>query len=233
MKTFIKTSIKGLIVTLIASPFLMADEPVEEIVVKGKVLYADQVNALKTPTDIVDVPQSLSIVTDEQIRKQGIREIGDIVRYTPGVNTSQGEGHRDAVVFRGVRSTADFYQDGARDDVQYYRSLYNVEQVEVGTVMLSTCCRKLRAHVYIFTHIRFDLFRRPPWGMQACEIILFSILPSRPNTFQHDLMPKNLPTQSPQVGYQLPYISIIVPPEAPPNKCSGFENFAIWGRGMF
>ena len=95
MKTFIKTFIKGLIVPLIASPFLMADEPVEEIIVKGKVLYTDQVNALKTPTDIVDVPQSLSIVTDEQIRKQGIREIGDIVRYTPGVNTSQGEGHRD------------------------------------------------------------------------------------------------------------------------------------------
>ena len=33
--------------------------------------------------------------------------------------------------FRGVRSTADFFQDGIRDDVQYYRSLYNVEQVEV------------------------------------------------------------------------------------------------------
>ena len=52
-------------------------------------------------------------------------------RYSPGVNTSQGEGHRDSVVFRGVRSTADFFQDGARDDVQYYRSLYNVEQVEI------------------------------------------------------------------------------------------------------
>ena len=110
---------------------VFAEEEVEEIVVKGKVLYSDQVNALKTPTAIVDVPQAVSIVTDEDIRKQGIREIGDIVRYTPGVNTSQGEGHRDAVVFRGVRSTADFFQDGARDDVQYYRSLYNVEQVEV------------------------------------------------------------------------------------------------------
>ena len=110
---------------------LYADESVEEIVVKGKVLYSDQVKALKTPTAIIDVPQSLSIVTDEDIRKQGIREIGDIVRYTPGVNTSQGEGHRDSVVFRGVRSTADFYQDGVRDDVQYYRSLYNVDQVEV------------------------------------------------------------------------------------------------------
>ena len=108
-----------------------ADEEVEEIIVKGKVLYSDQVNALKTPTAIVDVPQAVSIVTDEDIRKQGIRELGDIVRYTPGVNTSQGEGHRDSVVFRGVRSTADFFQDGARDDVQYYRSLYNVEQVEV------------------------------------------------------------------------------------------------------
>ncbi|MEM6557418.1 MAG: TonB-dependent receptor, partial [Pseudomonadota bacterium] len=51
--------------------------------------------------------------------------------YTPGVNSSQGEGHRDAVVFRGVRSTADFFIDGVRDDVQYYRPLYNLEQVEI------------------------------------------------------------------------------------------------------
>jgi len=69
---------------------VFAEKEVEEIVVKGKVLYSDQVNALKTPTAIVDVPQAVSIVTDEDIRKQGIREIGDIVRYTPGVNTSPG-----------------------------------------------------------------------------------------------------------------------------------------------
>ena len=87
--------------------------------------------ALKTPVPIIDVPQTLSIVTDDEIRKQGFRELGDIVRYTPGVNTSQGEGHRDSIVFRGVRSTADFYLDGVRDDVQYYRSLYNLEQVEI------------------------------------------------------------------------------------------------------
>ena len=103
----------------------------EEIIVRGKVLYSDQVTALKTPIPIIDVPQTLSIVTDADILKQGFRSIGDIVRYTPGVNTSQGEGHRDAVVFRGVRSTADFYLDGVRDDVQYYRSLYNLEQVEI------------------------------------------------------------------------------------------------------
>ena len=116
---------------LISANASLLSQDVEEIVVKGKVLYSDQVTALKTPVPIIDVPQTLSIVTDDEIRKQGFREIGDIVRYTPGVNTSQGEGHRDAVVFRGVRSTADFYLDGVRDDVQYYRSLYNLEQVEI------------------------------------------------------------------------------------------------------
>lgn len=103
----------------------------DAVVVVGQYLYADQVNALKSPTPIIDVPQSLSIVTADQILAQGFDSIGDIINYTPGVSTSQGEGHRDAVVFRGVRSTADFFIDGVRDDVQYYRPLYNLEQVEV------------------------------------------------------------------------------------------------------
>ena len=114
---------------LLISSFVVSqenDEDIEEIVVKGNVLYSDQVTALKTPVPVLDVPQTVSIVTDDDIRKQGFRQIGDIVRYTPGVNTSQGEGHRDAVVFRGVRSTADFFQDGTRDDVQYYLSLIHI-----------------------------------------------------------------------------------------------------------
>ena len=113
------------------SVFTQNSDDIEEVEVKGKVLYVDQVNSLKPPVPILDVPQSVSVITDEEIKNQGFREIGDIIRYSPGVNTSQGEGHRDAVVFRGVRSTADFYQDGVRDDVQYYRSLYNVEQLEI------------------------------------------------------------------------------------------------------
>ena len=107
----------------------LIDEDV--IIVTGQILYTDQVNALKSPTPILDVPQSLSIVTADDIALRGFSSIGQIVDYTPGINTSQGEGHRDAIVFRGVRSTADFFIDGVRDDIQYYRSLYNLEQVEV------------------------------------------------------------------------------------------------------
>lgn len=101
------------------------------IVVSGDVLQSSAINSVKTPTPIIDVPQSLSITTEEEIAERGWTSIGQIVDYTPGVNTSQGEGHRDAIVFRGVRSTADFFIDGMRDDVQYYRGLYNLEQVEI------------------------------------------------------------------------------------------------------
>ena len=128
---FTKFLLFALVINLSMVTNIFAQSDPEEIIVKGKVLYSDHVTALKTPVPIIDVPQTLSIVTDEDIRKQGFRELGDIVRYTPGVNTSQGEGHRDSIVFRGVRSTADFYLDGVRDDVQYYRSLYNLEQVEI------------------------------------------------------------------------------------------------------
>jgi len=107
------------------------NKKVEEIVVTGKYLFSDQVNALKSPTPIIDVPQSLSIITTDQITNQGFDSVGDIINYIPGVTNSQGEGHRDSVVFRGVRSTSDFFVDGVRDDVQYYRSLYNIDQVEI------------------------------------------------------------------------------------------------------
>lgn len=124
--------------TTIAAAILMShtataqnSDELERIEVRGQHLSVSESNSVKTPTPIIDVPQSLTIVTAEEISERGITSIGEIIDYTPGVNTTQGEGHRDAVVFRGVRSTADFYLDGNRDDVQYYRALYNIEQVEI------------------------------------------------------------------------------------------------------
>ena len=65
--------------------------------------------ATKTNTLLRDVPQSISVVTNELIKDQSIRSLGDAVRYVPGVGVSQGEGNRDALVFRGNRSTGDFF----------------------------------------------------------------------------------------------------------------------------
>ncbi|MBL6811687.1 MAG: TonB-dependent receptor [SAR86 cluster bacterium] len=124
-----KNIFKIIVLVFVTSTMLAQQD--EELEVKGNVLFKDQVNSMNPPVPILNVPQTVTIITDEDILDQGFRAIADIVRYVPGLVTTQGEGHRDALVIRGVRTTADFYQDGMRDDVQYYRSLYNVDQVEV------------------------------------------------------------------------------------------------------
>jgi catecholate siderophore receptor len=86
--------------------------------------------ATKTLTPLRDVPQSVSVVTRELVQDQLMMSMGDVVRYTPGITAIQGENNRDQVVIRGNSSSADFFVDGVRDDVQYYRDLYNLERVE-------------------------------------------------------------------------------------------------------
>ncbi len=87
--------------------------------------------ATKTDTPLKNVPQSISVVTKEQAADQGSKSLGQALTYVPGVNVAQGEGHRDQITIRGQQTTADFYVNGVRDDVEYYRDLYNVEAIEV------------------------------------------------------------------------------------------------------
>ncbi|MSU69912.1 MAG: TonB-dependent siderophore receptor [Opitutaceae bacterium] len=87
--------------------------------------------ATKTDTPLQDVPQSMTVVTQEQIQDQQMMSLGDVVRYVPGVSAHQGENNRDQIIFRGNSSSADFFVNGVRDDVQYYRDLYNLDRVEV------------------------------------------------------------------------------------------------------
>ena len=84
----------------------------------------------RTPTPLRDVPQAVTVTTRELIRDQLVMSLGDVLRYVPGAGVPQGENNRDQVVLRGNSSSADFFLDGMRDDVQYYRDLYNVERVE-------------------------------------------------------------------------------------------------------
>lgn len=107
----------------------------EDIVVTGDrgddYASDDGSTATKTPTPLIDVPQAVSFITEDQLEDQSIRQLNDALRYVPGISMETGEGHRDEVFIRGQETTADFYIDGLRDDAQYYRSLYNIERVEV------------------------------------------------------------------------------------------------------
>ncbi|HYW15579.1 MAG TPA: TonB-dependent siderophore receptor [Allosphingosinicella sp.] len=87
--------------------------------------------ATRTCTDVKDVPQSLSVVSESQIEDQALRSIADVLMYVPGATPGTGEGNRDQITLRGNNTTADFFLNGVRDDVQYFRDLYNAERIEI------------------------------------------------------------------------------------------------------
>lgn len=84
----------------------------------------------RSATPLQELPQSLTVLTQDFIADLAVQNIAELLRYVPGVGAAQGEGNRDTPVFRGLSTTAAFLVDGLRDDMQYYRDLYNVERVE-------------------------------------------------------------------------------------------------------
>lgn len=124
---------------LFAIPAHAADEaqrdylPSDIIVAADRETYVgdDGSSATKTATPLINVPQAVTVITADQLEDQGITQLGNALRFVPGISMESGEGQRDEVFIRGQETTADFYLDGLRDDAEYFRSLYNVERVEI------------------------------------------------------------------------------------------------------
>jgi catecholate siderophore receptor len=105
-----------------------------EIVVHGQRLeygVKSTSTATKTNTNVRNIPQALTVVSSGQIADQQLRSISELMNFVPGASYNSGEGNRDTIVLRGNSSTADFFIDGVRDDVQYFRDFYNIDRVEV------------------------------------------------------------------------------------------------------
>ena len=85
----------------------------------------------RTLTPLRDTPQSITVLSTQRLKDQSMTSILDVLNYVPGMMSHQGENNRDQVVIRGVSSSADFFLNGVRDDVQYFRDLYNVQRVEI------------------------------------------------------------------------------------------------------
>lgn len=76
--------------------------------------------ATKTDAAIIDTPQSISVITREQMDKQNARTVNEALRYTPGVAAEQWGGITayDQLTIRGFNYTstgiADTFLDGLR-----------------------------------------------------------------------------------------------------------------------
>ena len=95
-------------------------------------VYANSTSvATKTNTPLINIPQSVDVLTKSFIQDQSFQSVTEATRYVPGVAVHQGEGNRDELVIRGVDSSANFFVNGFRDDVQIFRDLYNTQSIEV------------------------------------------------------------------------------------------------------
>ncbi len=140
-RTFVVSPLAGALALALCAPAVAAPapEPLQATDLDVIEVHAPHIEgysakqtrtATKTNTLLRDVPQAITVVTQELIKDQAMQGIADVVRYMPGVGIAQGEGNRDTPIFRGNSSTADMFVDGMRDDVQYFRDLYNIESVE-------------------------------------------------------------------------------------------------------
>lgn len=89
--------------------------------------------ATKTDTDLRDIPQSISVVTEELIESQRAFNLRDALRNVSGLSIAAGEGGRtgDSITLRGFSASSDIYLDGVKDNGQYNRDTFFLEKVEV------------------------------------------------------------------------------------------------------
>lgn len=88
-------------------------------------------SATKTDTDIIDIPQALTVISQQQVQDQTLRSVGELLLFVPGASPGTGESNRDQFTLRGNNTTADMFIDGVRDDAQYFRDFYNIDRIEV------------------------------------------------------------------------------------------------------
>ncbi len=68
--------------------------------------------ATKTDTPLVETPQSISVITRDQLETQNVRTVNEALRYSPGAFASSVDGRGEYFSVRGF--TADIYLDGLR-----------------------------------------------------------------------------------------------------------------------
>ncbi|MFD2642317.1 TonB-dependent siderophore receptor [Pseudomonas japonica] len=90
--------------------------------------------ATKTDTPILEIPQSINVVTAQQVETQGARNLTQALRYTPGLNVggfTDRNAIADEITSRGFAPTP-LYFDGAY--VPYAGSLGGAPQIDPYTL---------------------------------------------------------------------------------------------------
>lgn len=87
----------------------------------------------KLQESLQNIPQSITVVTEETLSAQSATRLEDALKNVPGITLNAGEGaaRGDTVNLRGFSAFNDFFLDGIRDAAVYTRDSFDLESVEV------------------------------------------------------------------------------------------------------
>lgn len=108
----------------------------DDIVVTDQAIKpAAEVESPKATSRILDTPQTITVISDQVIRKQNLQTLRDALQTIPGITFGAGEGgggYGDSINLRGYSANNDITIDGIRDSAQYSRTdPFNLQQIEV------------------------------------------------------------------------------------------------------
>ncbi|MFD2256577.1 TonB-dependent receptor [Luteolibacter algae] len=120
-------------------------EVLPELVIQAdgsKTLYKpEKLTTGKYTVPLVDVPQTVNVVSKEVIKEQGATSLREVLKNVPSISIQAGEGGvppGDNLSIRGFNARTDLFVDGVRDFGGYSRDPFNIEQVEVAKGPSST-----------------------------------------------------------------------------------------------
>ncbi|MCB1553782.1 MAG: TonB-dependent siderophore receptor [Xanthomonadales bacterium] len=104
-----------------------------EVETRGPGRYRAEAGGLKMPEPLRDAPRAVTVVPEAVIETQGAYNLADALRNVAGLTLASGEGgfRGDNISLRGFSARTDQYLDGVRDNGQYTRDTFAVQQVEV------------------------------------------------------------------------------------------------------
>ncbi len=107
----------------------------DTVIVTGQRATAATLESPKATAPLLDTPQTITVVSEQTIRKQNLQTLRDVLQTIPGITFGAGEGgggYGDSINLRGYSANNDVTIDGIRDSAQYSRTdPFNLQQVEV------------------------------------------------------------------------------------------------------
>jgi len=114
-----------------------SDEAIELIRIHGvqqSIYRYDKSGDPRRLADLVDTPQTISVLTQDQIQESGKTDLKDILAAQAGVTLGTGENGNafgDRYIIRGHEARSDVFVDGLRDPGMTTRESFATERVEI------------------------------------------------------------------------------------------------------